>query len=131
MQAFAYRRLPGARKLIAGCRHALGLAVGFERRVPRLDAAGQPVIGADGKQIVDVVTDLPASERFFAGGDSTVRGFVLDRLGTEDTLNDQGFPDRRQRPRRAQCSSCARRIGRDWAALGSSMLATSSAVRAT
>ena len=39
-----------------------------------------------------MVTDVPASERFFAGGDSTVRGFVLDRLGTEDTLNDQGFP---------------------------------------
>ena len=24
--------------------------------------------------------DLPASERFFAGGDTTVRGFALDRL---------------------------------------------------
>jgi outer membrane translocation and assembly module TamA len=24
---------------------------------------------------------LPASERFFAGGDNTVRGFVLDQLG--------------------------------------------------
>jgi outer membrane translocation and assembly module TamA len=41
---------------------------------------------------VDIVQDLPASERFFAGGDTTVRGFVLDQLGTADTLNDQGFP---------------------------------------
>jgi len=41
---------------------------------------------------VDIVTDVPASERYFAGGDSTVRGFVLDRLGTEETINDQGFP---------------------------------------
>jgi outer membrane translocation and assembly module TamA len=41
---------------------------------------------------VDVVEDLPASERFFAGGDTTVRGFVLDRLGTADTRNAEGFP---------------------------------------
>jgi outer membrane translocation and assembly module TamA len=40
-----------------------------------------------------VVDDLPASERFFAGGDSTVRGFVLDRLGTEETLNELGLPE--------------------------------------
>jgi outer membrane translocation and assembly module TamA len=39
-----------------------------------------------------VVEDVPASERFFAGGDSTVRGFVLDRLGMPDTVNDQGYP---------------------------------------
>ena len=38
------------------------------------------------------MTDLPASERFFAGGDSTVRGFALDRLGTEATLNADGYP---------------------------------------
>jgi outer membrane protein insertion porin family len=41
---------------------------------------------------VDVVRDLPASERFFAGGDTTVRGFALDRLGSESTLNAEGFP---------------------------------------
>ena len=39
-----------------------------------------------------VIRDLPASERFFAGGDTTVRGFALDRLGTEQTLDPQGFP---------------------------------------
>ena len=36
--------------------------------------------------------DLPASERFFAGGDTTVRGFALDRLGDESTISDTGFP---------------------------------------
>ena len=36
--------------------------------------------------------DLPASERFFGGGDTTVRGFALDRLGTEETIDPQGFP---------------------------------------
>ena len=42
---------------------------------------------------------MPASERFFAGGDTTVRGFALDRLGVRssparpsDTLDDAGFP---------------------------------------
>ena len=86
MQAFAYRRLPGASKLTLATGIRLGFAVGFERQVPRLDETGEPVEGPDGMPIVDVMTDVPASERFFAGGDSTVRGFVLDRLGTEDTL---------------------------------------------
>jgi outer membrane translocation and assembly module TamA len=40
----------------------------------------------------EVVRDLPASERFFAGGDTTVRGFSLDRLGNEETISDTGFP---------------------------------------
>jgi len=42
---------------------------------------------------------LPASERFFAGGDTTVRGFALDRLGVRhvpfqpvDTLDSEGLP---------------------------------------
>jgi len=91
-QAFAYRRLPGSARLtfVAGLR--IGLAVGFERLVARLDEDGQPVIAEDGEPVFDVLADLPASERFFAGGDSTVRGFVLDRLGTDETLNEEGFP---------------------------------------
>jgi outer membrane protein assembly factor BamA len=39
-----------------------------------------------------VIRELPASERFFAGGDTTVRGFALDRLGSAETLDRQGFP---------------------------------------
>lgn len=76
LQGFVYRRLPGTLPwtLAAGAR--VGVAVGFAR-----------VLDDD-----TVVDDVPASERFFAGGDSTVRGFVLDRLGTPDTVNDQGFP---------------------------------------
>jgi outer membrane protein assembly factor BamA len=91
-QAFAYRRLPGAAQLTLAAGVRLGFAVGFERRVERRDSAGMPVIGPDGQPIVDIVDDVPASERFFAGGDTTVRGFVLDRLGTEDTRNAEGFP---------------------------------------
>ena len=37
--------------------------------------------------------DLPASERFFAGGDTSVRGYALDRLGIPlETINVNGFP---------------------------------------
>ncbi|MCC7123792.1 MAG: BamA/TamA family outer membrane protein [Acidobacteria bacterium] len=91
LQAFGYRRLPGhGFVLAAGVR--TGFADGFPREVPRLDADGQPVPDADGQPIVDIVEDLPASERFFAGGDTTVRGFAIDRLGTNDTLDQSGFP---------------------------------------
>ncbi|MGQ0732647.1 MAG: POTRA domain-containing protein, partial [Acidobacteriota bacterium] len=91
-QAFAYRRVPGAAAFTVAAGIRLGLAVGFERRVPRRTPDGQPVTGPDGQPVVDIVSDAPASERFFAGGDTTVRGFVLDRLGTDDTLNTLGFP---------------------------------------
>jgi outer membrane protein insertion porin family len=75
-QGFVYRRLPGRSPftVVAGAR--FGLAVGFARVLD------------DGA----IVHDVPASERFFAGGDTTVRGFVLDRLGTDETLNSLGFP---------------------------------------
>lgn len=36
---------------------------------------------------------LPASERFFAGGDTTVRGFALDQLGIRgETIDSKNFP---------------------------------------
>jgi outer membrane translocation and assembly module TamA len=41
---------------------------------------------------VEIVNDLPASERFFAGGDTSVRGYALDRLGTPETIDRNGFP---------------------------------------
>ncbi|MGE0359141.1 MAG: POTRA domain-containing protein [Vicinamibacterales bacterium] len=91
-QAFIYRQLPGGRPFVLAAGARLGLARGVEKRVPRVDGGGTPVVDENGVPIVDVVTDLPASERFFAGGDTTVRGFALDRLGTEATLNADGFP---------------------------------------
>lgn len=91
-QAFAYRRLPGGHPFVVAGGIRLGVARGFERRIPRVDANGQPVVDESGQQVEDVVKDLPASERFFAGGDTTVRGFSLDRLGSDATLNADGFP---------------------------------------
>jgi translocation and assembly module TamA len=38
------------------------------------------------------VEDLPASERFFAGGDTTIRGFALDTVGAPNTISSTGFP---------------------------------------
>jgi outer membrane protein assembly complex protein YaeT len=75
LYGFIYRRLPGSTPWTVAAGVRLGLAEGFPRTV-------------DGT----VVEDVPASERFFAGGDSTVRGFVLDRLGMPETVNDQGYP---------------------------------------
>jgi outer membrane protein insertion porin family len=84
-----YRQLPGSRAVLAtGAR--LGLAKGFARIVPR-EIDGVPVIGPDGNPLVDRITDLPASERFFAGGDTTVRGYARDTLGDQATIS-RGFP---------------------------------------
>ena len=52
----------------------LGVATGF----PQQDASGQTIVDADGQP----ARDLPQSERFYAGGDTTNRGFYLDRVGT-------------------------------------------------
>jgi outer membrane translocation and assembly module TamA len=57
-----------------------------------VDTAGAPILDTGGQPMVDLVQDLPASERFFAGGDTTVRGFSLDRLGNRDTISAAGFP---------------------------------------
>ena len=84
-QAFQYVRLPLRRRIILATAERIGLAHGFPRTVTTVDATGATV--------TQTVQDLPASERFFAGGDTTVRGFSLDRLGTAETVDPQtGFP---------------------------------------
>jgi outer membrane protein insertion porin family len=75
LQGFYYRQLPAPRRIVLALGARVGLAHGFAREL-------------DGR----FVQDLPASERFFAGGDTSVRGFSLDRLGNEATITDSGFP---------------------------------------
>jgi outer membrane protein assembly complex protein YaeT len=75
LQGFTFHRLPGRRQMVAALGARLGVAHGFPRTVE-----GQ------------IVQDLPASERFFAGGETTVRGFSLDRLGNAATITPTGFP---------------------------------------
>ena len=84
-QAFQYVRLPLRRRIILATAERIGLAHGFPRLVMTVDQ--------NGATVTQKVQDLPASERFFAGGDTTVRGFSLDRLGTAETVDPQtGFP---------------------------------------
>ncbi len=75
LQGFFYHRLPGDVVFAAGAR--LGLARGFKLELENEE---------------QFIQELPASERFFAGGDTTVRGFALDRLGDGPTIDENGFP---------------------------------------
>jgi outer membrane protein assembly complex protein YaeT len=84
MQAFWFRLLPGSQRIVFATRVAVGLADGFSREVESTDPEGNP--------IVEIIEDLPASERFFAGGDMTIRGFALDAVGTPGTISPTGFP---------------------------------------
>lgn len=79
LQASAFRPLTSTRRFVLAGRAEVGMAHGFERTV--LDASGQPTR----------VADIPASQRFFAGGSTTVRGFQLDRLGVPEILNPDGL----------------------------------------
>ncbi len=95
-QAFIYRRLPG-RGIVLAAGARIGVAVGSAQVVPAVDeiAAVSDDVVRDrppAATFPTTIRDLPASERFFAGGDTTVRGFALDRLGRPDTLDPQGFP---------------------------------------
>jgi outer membrane translocation and assembly module TamA len=84
-QAFEYYRLPLRRRIILATAQRVGLGHGFPRLVQTVDE--------DGSVTSQTVKEIPASERFFAGGDTTVRGFSLDRLGTAQTISDTtGFP---------------------------------------
>jgi outer membrane protein assembly complex protein YaeT len=76
LQGFLYRRVPTNSAFIVAAGGRLGWAHGFGGLLE------------DG-----TFNDVPASERFFAGGASTVRGFVLDRLGMPETINSEGFPE--------------------------------------
>lgn len=61
-----FHPLPRGNRVVLAGSARLGLAAGF------------PHESGPNRQIVD---DLPISERFFAGGDTTIRGFALDTVG--------------------------------------------------
>ena len=90
-RASAFRLVPNSRGIVLAGNAFLGLATGF----PQQDASGQTIVDADGQP----ARDLPQSERFYAGGDTTMRGFALDQLGVRhipsqpnDTIDANGFP---------------------------------------
>jgi outer membrane protein assembly complex protein YaeT len=84
LRAQIFKTIPQRKRLVFAGNVSLGMASAFPRDVVVADAQGNPTVQA--------IEDLPASERFFAGGDTTVRGFVQDALGTRETLDKDGFP---------------------------------------
>lgn len=87
LQGSWFKRLPGERGIIFATRTSVGLADGLPREAQPTDVDGRPIPGDP-----IVIEDLPASERFFAGGDTTIRGFALDRVGETKTISPRGFP---------------------------------------
>jgi outer membrane protein assembly factor BamA len=83
LQTSYFRALTDTRRFVFATRAELGLAQGF----PRLGT----VIDENGNEQTVVVEDLPASQRFFAGGSTTVRGFALDQLGVPGVLDENGL----------------------------------------
>ena len=85
--AQAFHALPHTNRVVFAGNARIGMAVGFPRE--SIDGAGDAI----------TITDLPQSERFYAGGDTTIRGFALDRVGTRhipsdptDTLTEDLLP---------------------------------------
>jgi outer membrane protein assembly complex protein YaeT len=77
-----FRMLPRTNRWIFAGSARVGLATAFAR------VADTPPDDSN----LQAGVQLPASERFFAGGDTTVRGFALDRLGTPEVIDANGFP---------------------------------------
>ncbi len=85
-----YRQLPGASRVVVAAGARIGVAWGFPRNIVGTGAQ-------DDSDATRRALALPISERFFAGGNTTVRGFALDRLGSPrtepgGTIDQEGFP---------------------------------------
>jgi outer membrane protein insertion porin family len=80
LQASRFHALSATRRVVLAGRAEVGMARGFERQK----------VNPDTGQLV-TVADLPVSQRFFAGGSTTVRGFQLDRLGVPAILTADGL----------------------------------------
>jgi outer membrane protein assembly factor BamA len=74
MQGFVYRRLENAPRIVLAGGARVGLVRGFAQTIDGVD-----------------VELVPASQRFFSGGSTTVRGFQQDRLGAPDILDGNGL----------------------------------------
>jgi outer membrane protein assembly factor BamA len=87
-QAFWFHVVPRMNGTVFATRASLGLADGFKSLVQATDPiTGEPIPG-----VFVEVEDLPASERFYAGGDNSIRGYALDTVGAPLTISPSGFP---------------------------------------
>jgi outer membrane protein insertion porin family len=84
LQGFLYRQLPSKPRVVFAGGARIGLGATFP--------GGASQTAQDGQQLTSEARVLPASERYFAGGDTTVRGFQLDRVGEPDTFDRDGTP---------------------------------------
>ena len=91
MQASRYQAVTASRRHVLAIRGELGMAHGFRRFIEVIGEEGQPVLGPDGQPVLVPTTDLPASQRFYSGGGTSVRGFQLDRLGVPEILTPDGL----------------------------------------
>ncbi len=93
--AFLYREIPRVRRFVFATGVRVGLVRAFVRSVtvtPRLPPGLDDIEVSSSSSFELLVDQLPLSERFFAGGDTSVRGFALDRLGDDATIDKYGFP---------------------------------------
>jgi outer membrane protein assembly complex protein YaeT len=79
--AQTFHIVPGTNRVVFAGNARLGLASAFQREA--VDEIGDAIPGS-------TLDSLPQSERFYAGGDTTVRGFALDRVGTRHIPSQQG-----------------------------------------
>lgn len=91
LQGFVYRRLPSAPRVVVAGGARLGLLRGFVRTVTVVNETTGAAVFENGVAKTERVEDVNLSQRFFAGGSNSVRGFGLDRLGAPDVLNDDGL----------------------------------------
>jgi outer membrane protein assembly factor BamA len=83
LQYLRFTPITRSRRVVLATRAQLGIA----RAAAREPDEDDPVpFDPD-----DPFDDLPASQRFYAGGSTTVRGFQLDRLGVPEILNSDGL----------------------------------------
>jgi outer membrane protein insertion porin family len=90
LQVSGYRAVDQKRRFIVAARAEVGLAHGFETPQEFKDPNNNPVINPSTGLPVFVAA-LPASERFYAGGGSSVRGFDQDVLGVPLIITNDGL----------------------------------------
>ena len=88
VQGFTFRRLPGRRTVVVRVARGAWPRRRFRARGAADRCRRQP----DPRTAHRRSTTLPASERFYAGGDTTIRGFALDSVGAPNTISANGYP---------------------------------------
>jgi outer membrane protein insertion porin family len=84
LQGFVYKNLGKPRLVFAG-----GVRLGLADPFPRPCELPDPITGVPTDTTCQ---ELPANERFFAGGSTTIRGYAVDTVGVPATITPTGVP---------------------------------------